>query len=206
MPPSSFKASLIACQNARCWAHKSLVGQDLVSGLPHHTVMGREAAGRQKHMEAAKVTVDEKTKVVTKWVHNKRVEVSKSWCGVCLFCFLFVSLGSVKIGSSSLLPRSSSSNNDTLFDLALILLFLLGSAADHRPHTPNTNHFQYPRFHPRFEGVIQTWSHTFPLDETSLSVSGSRLRSVTNTLGAGACQQESRITLGKSYSSKMSEI
>lgn len=125
--------------------------------------MGWEAAGRQKHMEAAKVTVDEKTKVVTKWVHNRRVEVSNSWRGVCLFCFLFVSLGSVKIGSSSPLPRSSSSNNDTLFDLALILLFLLGSAADHRPHTPNTNHFSIPEISSQVWRCYPNMESYFPI-------------------------------------------
>lgn len=166
--------------------------------------MGWEAAGRQKHMEAAKVTVDEKTKVVTKWAHNKRVEVSNSWCGVCLFLFLFVSLGSARLGVLLLYldhhPRTMIHCLTSLSSSCFCQALLLTTGRTH----PILTTFQYPRFHPRFEGVIHTWSHTFPLGETSLSVSGSRLHSVTNTLGAGACQQEFRITLGKSYSSKMS--
>ena len=59
-----------------------------------------------------------------------------------------VSSGSALIGNSSPLSKSSSSSNyipfpsSVLVDLALFLLFLLGSAADHRPHTPTTNPVQ----------------------------------------------------------------
>ena len=90
-------------------------------------------------------------------MHEKRAEVSIRWRTVCWFGFLlsscFVSSGYALIGSSSPVSRSSSSSNYILFSppsvlclLAFLLLFWLGSATGHSPHTPTTTPFQYTQW------------------------------------------------------------